>query len=397
MTTDETMALFTKYAITTYSRVPVVVVRGEGSFLWDADGRRYLDLFPGWGSGIIGHCHPAVVAAIRAQAGKLLHVPNTFYSEPQGLLAQLLSESSFGGQCFFCNSGAEAVEGAIKLARAATPAGRYKVVTLLNSFHGRTLAAMTATGQLQYQRGFEPLPPGFPHVPLNDVAALDAAVDEETAAVMVEPIQGEGGVNIASEEFMRAARDITRQRGVLFIVDEVTTGMARTGDFYAYQHYGIEPDVMTLAKGLGGGVAIGAVVAGAECAAALKPGMHASTFGGNALACAAAVATLETIEKEGLLERARKLGTYTMDWLTSLARELGGLIVEVRGRGLMVGVELSRPGADIVRECLRRGLLINCTHERVLRVYPALTVGQDVLDQGLDLLAGVLRDADQPK
>jgi acetylornithine/N-succinyldiaminopimelate aminotransferase len=397
MTTDETVALFTKYAITTYARVPVVVVRGEGSFLWDADGRRYLDLFPGWGSGILGHCHPAVVSAIRAQAGKLLHVPNTFYSEPQGLLAQLLSESSFGGQCYFCNSGAEAVEGAIKLARAATPAGRYKVVTLLDSFHGRTLAAMTATGQPQYQRGFEPLPPGFPHIPLNDVAALEAAVDEETAAVMVEPIQGEGGVNIASEEFMHAAREITRKRGVLFIVDEVTTGMGRTGDFFAYQHYGIEPDVMTLAKGLGGGVAIGAVVARAECAAALKPGMHASTFGGNALACAAAVATMDTIEKEGLLERARKLGTYTMDWLGSLARELGGLIVEVRGRGLMVGVELSRPGADIVRECLRRGLLINCTHERVLRLYPALTVGQDVLDQGLDILAGVLRDADQPK
>jgi acetylornithine/N-succinyldiaminopimelate aminotransferase len=289
------------------------------------------------------------------------------------------------------------VEGAIKLARAATPAGRFKVVSLLDSFHGRTLAALAATGQPHYHRGFEPLPPGFPHVPFNDVAALDAAVDEETAAVMVEPIQGEGGVNIASEEYMHAVRELTRKRGVLFIVDEVTTGMGRTGDFFAYQHYGIEPDVMTLAKGLAGGVAIGAVVARAECAAALKPGMHASTFGGNALACAAAVATMETIEKEGLLERARKLGSYTMDWLTSLARELGGLIVEVRGRGLMVGVELSRPGADIVRECLRRGLLINCTHERVLRLYPALTVGQDVLDQGLDILAGVLRDADQPK
>jgi acetylornithine/N-succinyldiaminopimelate aminotransferase len=397
MTTDETVALFAKYVITSYARSPVVVVRGEGSFLWDADGRRYLDLFPGWGSGVLGHCHPAVVSAIRAQAGKLLHVPNTFYSEPQGLLAQLLSERSFGGQCFFCNSGAEAVEGAIKLARAATPAGRFKVVSLLGSFHGRTLAAMTATGQPQYHRGFEPLPPGFSYIPLNDLAALERAVDEETAAVMVEPIQGEGGINIASEEFMRAARGVTRERGALLIVDEVTTGMGRTGDFFAYQHYGIEPDVMTLAKGLGGGVAIGAMVARAEVAAALKPGMHASTFGGNALACAAGVATVQTIEKEGLLERARKLGSYTTDWLTSLARELSGLIVDVRGRGLMVGMELSRPGADIVRECLRRGLLINCTHERVLRLYPALTVSQEVLDQGLDILAGVLRDADQPK
>lgn len=397
MTTDETVALFSKYVITSYARSPVVVVRGEGSFLWDADGRRYVDLFPGWGSGILGHCHPAVVSAIRAQAGKLLHVPNTFYSEPQGLLAQLLSERSFGGQCFFCNSGAEAVEGAIKLARAATPAGRFKVVSLLGSFHGRTLAAMTATGQPQYHRGFEPLPPGFSYIPLNDLAALERAVDEETAAVMVEPIQGEGGINIASEEFMRAARRVTRERGALLIVDEVTTGMGRTGDFFAYQHYGIEPDVMTLAKGLAGGVAIGAMVARAEVAAALKPGMHASTFGGNALACAAGVAAVQTIEKEGLLERARNLGSYTVDWLTSLARELSGLIVDVRGRGLMVGMELSRPGADIVRECLRRGLLINCTHERVLRLYPALTVSQEVLDQGLDILAGVLRDADQPK
>ena len=395
MNAEETMGLFSKYVIPNYTRVPIVVVRGEGSHLWDADGRQYLDLFPGWGVSILGHCHPAVVEAIRKQAEQLLHVPNTFYTEPQGVLAQLLSEHSSNGQCFFCNSGAEAVEGAIKLARAATPEGRYKIVSLLDSFHGRTLAAMTATGQPRYHKGFEPLPAGFSYIPINDVAALEHSVDEETAAVLLEPIQGEGGVNIGSQEFLEASRSVTQERGALLIVDEVTTGMGRTGDFFAYQHYGIEPDIMALAKGMGGGVAIGAFVATPEVAAQLKPGMHASTFGGNSLACAAGIATVQTIEREGLLERARTLGAYVVDWLQSLSRELSGLTTEVRGRGLMIGVELARPGAEIANECLSRGLVINCTHERVLRLYPALTVSEEELDQGLDILGNVLRDACQ--
>ncbi len=395
MNAEETMGLFSKYVIPNYTRAPIVIVRGEGSHLWDADGRQYLDLFPGWGVSILGHCHPAVVEAIRQQAGELLHVPNTFYTEPQGVLAQLLSGHSFGGQWFFCNSGAEAVEGAIKLARAATSEGRYKIVSLLDSFHGRTLAAMTATGQPKYHKGFEPLPAGFSHIPINDVAALRAAVDDETAAVLLEPIQGEGGVNIGSQEFLEASRSVTQERGALLIVDEVTTGMGRTGDFFAYQHYGIEPDIMTLAKGMGGGVAIGAFVATPQVAGQLKPGMHASTFGGNSLACAAAIATVQTIEREGLLERARTLGAYVTDWLRSLSRELSGLITEVRGRGLMIGVELARPGAEVANECLSRGLVINCTHERVLRLYPALTVSEEELDQGLDILGNVLRDACQ--
>ncbi len=395
MNAEETMGLFSKYVIPNYTRAPIVIVRGEGSHLWDADGRQYLDLFPGWGVSILGHCHPAVVEAIRTQAEQLLHVPNTFYTEPQGVLAQLLSEHSFNGQCFFCNSGAEAVEGVIKLARAATPEGRYKIVSLLDSFHGRTLAAMTATGQPRYHKGFEPLPAGFSYIPINDVAALEHSVDDETAAVLLEPIQGEGGVNIGSQEFLEASRSVTQERGALLIVDEVTTGMGRTGDFFAYQHYGIEPDIMTLAKGLGSGVAIGAFVATPEVAAQLKPGMHASTFGGNSLACAAGIATVRTIEREGLLERARTLGAYVMDWLRSLSRELGGLIIEVRGRGLMIGVELARPGAEIANQCLSRGLVINCTHERVLRLYPALTVSEEELDQGLDILGNVLRDACQ--
>jgi len=395
MNTEETIALFAKYVIPNYTRAPIVVVRGRGSHLWDADGREYLDLFPGWGVSILGHCHGAVVEAIRAQAGELLHVPNNFYTEPQGVLAQLLSEHSFGGQWFFCNSGAEAVEGAIKLARAATPAGRHKVVSLLDSFHGRTMVAMTATGQPKYHKGFEPLPAGFTYVPMNDLGALDRAIDDDTAAVLLEPIQGEGGVNVGTPEYLESARRLTRERGALLIADEVTTGMGRTGDFFAYQHYGIEPDIMTLAKGLGGGVAIGAFGAGPEVAAELKPGMHASTFGGNSLACAAAVATVRTIDEEGLLERARALGAYATDWLRSLSQELGGLITEVRGRGLMIGVELDRPGAEVAGECLSRGLIINCTHERVLRLYPALTVTEEELDEGLDILGGVLRDASQ--
>jgi acetylornithine/N-succinyldiaminopimelate aminotransferase len=257
------------------------------------------------------------------------------------------------------------------------------------------MAAMTATGQSKYHQGFMPLPEGFVHVPLNDISALESAVDDATAAVLIEPIQGEGGVNPATTEYLEAARKLTTERGALLVFDEVTTGMGRTGAFFAYQHYGVEPDIMTLAKGLGGGVAVGAFGARPEIAAALKPGMHASTFGGNGLACAAAIATVETIEKEGLLERAREIGDYARDWLQSLARELGGLIVEVRGRGVMLGVELDRPGAEVAAECLRRRLIINCTHERVLRLYPALTVARDDLDQGLDILAAVLRDVGQ--
>ncbi len=290
-------------------------VRGEGSYLWDADGRRYIDLFPGWGVDGLGHCHPRVVAAIREQAGKLLHVANNYYMEPQARFAQIISERSFGGKCFFCNSGAEANEGAMKLARLATHAAagksRWKFITFQNSFHGRTLAAISATAQPKYHKGFEPIVPGFLYAPFNDLKAVEALVDNETCAILVEPIQGEGGVNVATPEFLQGLRKICDREGMILIFDEVQTGCGRTGKWFGYQHYGVTPDIMTLAKMLGGGAAIGAMVAQPKVADKLVPGTHASTFGGNPLACAAGIATFEAIEEENLLQNTVAVGRHT--------------------------------------------------------------------------------------
>ena len=426
MTNAEIFELFEKHVIPNYTRLPAALVRGEGSRVWDADGKEYIDLFPGWAVDGLGHCHPKVVGALREQAGKLIHVANNFYMEPQGLLARHVSEKSFGGKCFFCNSGAEAVEAALKLARLARP-GKWKFVTMLDSFHGRTFGAISATGQEKYKLGFGPLVPGFTHVPFNDLEAVASAVDDETCAVMLELVQGEGGVNVAREEYVRGLRKLCDERELVLIVDEVQTGMARTGKWFAYQHYGIEPDVMTLAKSLGGGVAIGAIVVKDELAPALKPGTHASTFGGNPLAAAAAVATFEAIEEEGLVERARVLGERIAAWFEERrgstgspqvvplgpegskaeppvvseaeprpepveGRERLGFVREVRHLGLLIGVELDMPGAEIARACFEKGLLINCTHERVLRLVPAATIREEELEKGLGILEGVLGD-----
>jgi len=391
MKTAETLALFERHVIGNYKRLPVVVVRGAGSEVWDAEGRRYLDFFPGWAVSGLGHCHPAVVAAIREQAGQLIHVANNFYSEPQGLLAEQLARRSFGGQCFFCNSGAEAMEAAVKLARlAGSAAGRYKFVSMLNSFHGRTFAAITATGQEKYHQGFAPLVPGFSYAPFNDLAAVESLVDRETAGIILEPIQGEGGVNPAAPEFLKGLRALCDRAGCLLILDEVQTGVGRTGEWFAYQHYGVVPDIMTLAKALGGGTAIGAMVARPEVAKFLVPGTHASTFGGNALAAAAGVAVFKTIEKENLLENARRMGAYIVEYLGGLARRHGGLVREVRGRGLMVGMELARPGGALAETCLAAGLLVNCTHEKVMRFTPAMTIDRATLDEGLAIFADCL-------
>jgi acetylornithine/N-succinyldiaminopimelate aminotransferase len=391
MRTAETVALFDRYVTANYTRLPVVVVRGEGSQVWDADGRRYVDLFPGWAVSGLGHCHPAVVKAIREQAGRLIHVANNFYTETQGLLAKAISERSFGGRCFFCNSGAEANEAAIKLARlVGAEKGRFKFVSMLDSFHGRTFAAITATGQEKYHRGFAPLVPGFSYAPFGDLAALEKVLDDQTAAVILEPVQGEGGVNVARPEYLQGLRKLCDRRGCLLILDEVQTGVGRTGKWFAYQHYGIEPDIMTLAKALGGGVAIGAMTARAEVAEFLKPGTHASTFGGNSLACAAGLAVFETIEREGLLDRARETGAYLVGRLREMAGRHQGLVREVRGLGVMVGMELSRPGADLAAACLRDGLLVNCTHERVMRFVPAANVERALLDEGLEIFGRCL-------
>jgi acetylornithine/N-succinyldiaminopimelate aminotransferase len=393
MTTQETIELFDKYVIANYGRLNRVIVRGEGCYLYDAEGNKILDMFPGWAVSGIGHCHPKVVEAIRRQAGELLHIDNTFYSEPQGKLAKLLSERAFGGKCFFCNSGAEANEAALKLARLHTAGEKYKFITAEGSFHGRTFATVTATAQPKYHEGFMPLLPGFAYIPFNDVDALESAFSDEVAAVMVEPIQGEGGINVATEEFLGAIRELCDQNDAVMILDEVQTGMGRTGKWFGYQHYEVEPDIITMAKALGGGTAIGAMMAKNELAASLVPGKHASTFGGNCLACAAGIAVIEAIEEDGLLRNAAELGQYTMDKLR-LLKEKHFIIDSVRGIGMMIGVQLTGPGAAIVAKCLDKGLRINCTHDTVLRLMPAMIATKEQIDSAIEILDGVLSEGE---
>jgi predicted acetylornithine/succinylornithine family transaminase len=392
MTTQETIELFNKYVIANYARLPRVIVKGEGCWMYDADGNKILDMFPGWAVSAIGHCHPKVVEAIRRQAGELLHIDNTFYSEPQVKLAQLLSERAFGGKCFFCNSGAEANEAAMKLARLYTAPEKYKFITAEGSFHGRTFATVTATAQPKYHEGFLPLLPGFIYVPFNDVAALESAFSDEVAAVMVEPIQGEGGINVATAEYLQAIRRLCDEKAAIMILDEVQTGIGRTGKWFAYQHFDIEPDIITIAKALGGGVAIGAMMAKEEIAASLTPGKHASTFGGNPLACAAAIAVMEAIEEDNLLENAGRLGQYAKDKLLEL-KQKHFMVESVRGIGLMIGVQLTKPGKEIVDKCLQKGLRINCTNETVLRFMPPMIATYDQIDQAVDILDAVLSES----
>jgi acetylornithine/N-succinyldiaminopimelate aminotransferase len=386
--------MFDKYVIANYTRLARVITKGEGCYLYDSEGNKILDMFPGWAVSGIGHCHPKVVEAIRKQAGELLHIDNTFYSGPQGRLAELLSERAFGGKTFFCNSGAEANEAALKLARLYTSSGKYKFITAEGSFHGRTFATVTATAQPKYHEGFLPLLPGFVYVPFNDVKAMEAAFSDEVAGVMVEPIQGEGGINIADKEYLAAIRELCDKNGAVMILDEVQTGVGRTGKWFAYQHFDVEPDIRTMAKALGGGVAIGAMMASKDVAAALVPGKHASTFGGNALACAAGVAVIEAIEEGNLLENATQMGEYTAEKLNQL-KDKHSIIDHVRGVGLMIGVQLTGPGAGIVDKCLEKGLRINCTHETVLRMMPAMIVTEGQIDEAIDILDSVLTEGEK--
>ncbi len=391
MTTEETIEIFNKYVIANYGRLPRVIVKGEGCYLFDADGNKILDMFPGWAVSGIGHCHPKVVEAIRLQAGELLHIDNTFYSEPQGKLAELLSERAFGGKSFFCNSGAEANEAAMKLARLHTSSEKYKFITAEGSFHGRTFATMTATAQPKHHEGLLPMLPGFSYVPFNDLEALETAFTDEVAAVMIEPIQGEGGINIASIEYLQAIRELCDENGAVMILDEVQTGIGRTGKWFGYQHFDVEPDIITMAKALGGGVAIGAMMAKDEVAASLVPGKHASTFGGNCLACAASVAVIEAIEEDNLLENANKIGEYTKDKLLKL-KEKHFIIDSIRGIGLMIGVQLKSSGVEIVNKCLENGMRINCTQETVLRFMPPMIATQSHIDQAIEILDNVLTE-----
>jgi acetylornithine/N-succinyldiaminopimelate aminotransferase len=392
MTTQETIELFNKYVIANYGRLPRVITKGEGCYLYDADGNKILDMFPGWAVSGLGHCHPKVVEALRKQAGELLHIDNTFYSEPQGILAKLLSERAFGGKCFFCNSGAEANEAALKLARLHTAQEKYKFITAEGSFHGRTFATVTATAQPKYHEGFLPLLPGFIYVPFNDVAALESAFSDEVAAVMVEPIQGEGGINVATPEYLQAIRRLCDENGAVMILDEVQTGIGRTGKWFGYQHFDVEPDIITMAKALGGGVAIGAMMAREEIAASLVPGKHASTFGGNCLACSAGIAVIEAIEEDNLLQNAVEMGRYAKEKLEQL-KQKHFIIDSVRGIGLMIGVQLTSPGNEIVDKCLDKGLRINCTSGTVLRFMPAMIATKAQIDQAIEILDAVLSDS----
>ncbi len=388
--TDKVVGLYDKYVMTTYKRTPLCLAKGKGSFAWDIEGNEYLDFFPGWAVSGTGHCHPRVASAVAKQAKKLMHVSNNYYSEEQGNLARAIIESAFPGKVFFGNSGAEANEAAVKLARKyGSATGRFEIITMTKSFHGRTLAMITATGQDKVKHGFEPLPLGFVHVPFNDIEAVKKAINEKTIGVMLEPIQCEGGVNIADKAYMKELRKLCDEKDLVLIFDEVQTGIARSGKMFCYQNYDIAPDVMTLAKALGGGLPIGACVASVKYQDVLTPGTHASTFGGSPIVCAAALAVFDAIKKEKLLENARKMGDYIRKKFEALKAKYS-FIKEIRSMGLIIGVELGIKGEDIYKECMKEGLLLNCTQDTILRIMPPVTVTKKEADKAISILDKVL-------
>lgn len=398
---EELRALDERYVIGTYRRQPVAFVRGEGSTLFDTEGRAYLDFVGGLAVASLGHSHPAVADAIAHQARTLVHVSNLYLNELQPRLAAELDALVGGaagahGRVFFANSGAEANECAIKLARRFGQAhggpGRYHVVSAYGSFHGRTLAALAATGQSEKQEVFAPLPSGFRHVAYGDLGALAAAIDERVCAVLLEPVQGEGGVRYPSPGYLPGVRELCKKHAALLIYDEVQCGMGRTGKLFAYQHSGVAPDIMSLAKSLGAGLPIGACLATEEVAAAFQPGTHASTFGGNFLVCEAAKAFLRVLLEPGFLEKVRQTGAYLVERLRGLQKKYP-FVKEVRGEGLMVGIELEIPGKPLVEAALQEGLVINAAQEKVLRLVPPLIVGNKEIDEAVDILDDVLAQA----
>ncbi len=385
MKKKEVFDCYDQFIFPTYSRLPAIFVKGKGSILTDMDGKKYLDFFPGWGVSNTGHCHPKVMAAVRDQVSKLIHIPNNFFGINQARLAREIVRAAFPGKLFFCNSGAEANEAAIKFSRLFGKGERYEIISTVNSFHGRTLGALSATGQAKYQKGFEPLPSGFIAVPFNDIEALKKAVTGRTVAIMLEPVQGEGGINVAATEYMKAVRALCNEKDLLLILDEVQTGFGRTGKMFAYQHYDIEPDLITMAKGLGGGLPIGAMLAADKHAHLLQPGMHGTTFGGSPLVTKAALGVMEAIRKDKMLRNARSMGEYLIEKLNVL-KACYPIIREVRGIGLMVGVELTIEGKGIFDECFKQGLIINCTQGKVLRIMPALNVTRKQIDKAMGIL-----------
>jgi predicted acetylornithine/succinylornithine family transaminase len=375
------------------ARSPICLVRGDGVRVWDSDGREYLDFGAGIAVTSLGHCHPRVTGAIQEAAATLLHVSNLYHSAPQTHLAKLLCEHSFAERVFFGNSGAEANEAAIKLARKYAKTrwsdDRYEIIATRDSFHGRTLATVTATGQEKYQHGFEPLVPGFKHVPYNDLKAMERAVDGRTAAILIECIQGEGGVNIPSDDYLPSLRRLCDASGALLIIDEVQTGMGRTGRLWAYEHTGIQPDIMTLAKALANGVPIGAMLARSEIASVLTAGTHGSTFGGTPFVTSVALATLTAMLEEKIPDRAARMGQHLMDGLREVARR-HPVVRDVRGRGLLIGIELTQAVGPLVDGCREAGLLVLSAGEKVLRLTPPLIVGEAECDRALEIIDRVL-------
>lgn len=387
-----------QYLMNTYRRAPVAFISGQGARLTDVEGKTYLDFVAGIAVSALGYNHPALTAAIRTQAARLLHVSNLYQIPQQAELARWLVQHSAMDRAFFCNSGAEANEAAIKLVRKfgkQSDANRFEILVAEQSFHGRTLATLAATAQPKYQKGFEPLPAGFVAVPFNDLAALERAMTSATCAVMLEPVQGEGGVHVASVDYLRGVRRLCDERGVMLVFDEIQTGIGRTGRLFAYEHFDVIPDILTLAKGLGGGVPIGATLARANVAQTFVPGDHGSTFGGNPLACAAALAVLTTIEAEGLVQHAANVGAYLMERLRVLARH-HQIITEIRGLGLMVAAELSTDAAPIVEACRQRGLLVNAVKPNALRLVPPLNITLADVDEAIGLLDGAMAAVARP-
>lgn len=393
MDANQVMETDKKYYMPVFSRYPLVLTKGEGLYVYDANGKKYLDFLAGIAVNVVGHGHKKLVAAIAEQAAKLIHVSNLYHTIPQTTLAKTLAQLSGLDRVFFANSGAEANEGAIKLARKygkTLNPDRVEIITTENCFHGRTLATLTATAQPKYQKGYEPLPQGFRYIPYNDIGALEKQVTDKTCAVILEPIQGEGGVNIPDAGYLEKAGEICRSRGALLVLDEIQTGMGRTGKLFAFQHTKLKPDIVTMAKGLGGGVPIGAFLATEKVASVFAPGDHGTTFGGNALATAAANAVLDIIAEERLLDNAESMGQYLLQTLRKLQAKYPALVTEVRGLGLMVGMKLTKPGKDIVNQCMDKGIIINCTAGDVLRFVPPLTIQKTHVDEMVSVLDSVL-------
>lgn len=385
-----------RYMFKTYKRFPITLVKGDGCRVWDENGKQYIDFVGGIAVCSLGHSSPVVSKALCDQSKKLVHVSNLYYTKPQTELAQILVENSFADRVFFCNSGAEANEAAIKLARrySREKSGserRHDIITMDNSFHGRTMATLSATGQEKIRVGFDPLLEGFRYVPFNDLETLESAIEESVCAVMLEPIQGEGGVVLPDPDYLRGVGEVCRRHGILLILDEVQVGMGRTGRLFAHQHFGITPDIMTLAKALGNGLPIGAMLATEELADAFGPGSHATTFGGTPLITAGALAVVKSLVNDGWTENAREMGDYFKNQLITLQKNRS-IIKDVRGLGLILGLLLDREGAGIVNTCMERGFLINCVQERVLRFVPPLIIGKEDIDLLIDCLDKVLKE-----